>query len=109
MKRPLTSLLIRAYLNHEFKHLGKMTTLTIDSAKKTLALTANLAGENEPIDFQMRYQIEQEGGRMYLTPYDVACSREWLSLLAAQMLQSQPLRIEIPSGIAATVVKALKL
>lgn len=111
MKRPLTSLLIRTYLNHEFKRLGKMTSLTIDSAKKSLAVTARLAGEKEPIDFQMNYQIEQEDGRLYISPQNVTCSREWITILAGEMLRSQPvpMRVEIPHGIASAVVKALRL
>ena len=109
MKRPLTSFLIRTYFNHEFKHLGKMTSLTIDSTRKSLSLTAQLAGEKEPIDFHLSYHIDEENGRLLFTPQDVSCSREWLTILAAQMLQSQPTRIEIPHGIASAVVKMLKL
>lgn len=109
MKRPLSSFLIRTCLNHEFKRLGKMTHLSIDSAQKHLSITADLAGEKEPIAITMGYHIEQEDGRLYFTPQNVECSREWLTVLAGQMLASQPLRVEIPRGLASTVVKLLKL
>lgn len=109
MKRPLASFLIRTYLNHEFKRIGKMTSLTIDSAHKSLALTAHLAGEKEPVDVRMRYRIEEEDGRLYFFPQDVECSREWLTVLAEQMLKAQPVRIEIPHGIASAVVKILRI
>jgi hypothetical protein len=109
MKRPLTSFLIRTYLNHEFKRLGKMTHLTIDSTRKNLSLTADLAGEKEPIEVRLDYHIDQEDGRLYFTPQNVQCSREWLTILAAQVLESQPTRVEVPQGLASTVVKLLKL
>ena len=109
MKRPITSFLLRAYLNHEFKRLGHMTNLSIDSANKSLSLTADLAGEKEPITVQMRYHLEEQDGRLYLTPQDVQCSREWLTVLAEQMLKSQHLRVEVPPGIASTAVKILRL
>lgn len=109
MKRPLTSFLIRTYLNHEFKRIGHMTSLIIDSANKSLALTADLAGEKEPLDVRMRYRIEEEEGRLYFIPQDVDCSREWLTVLADQMLKSQPVRVEIPHGIASAVVKMLRI
>ena len=109
MKRPFTSFLVRTYLNHEFKRIGKMTSLIIDSANKSLALTADLAGEKEPIDIRMQYRIEEEGGRLFFVPQDVDCSREWLTVLAEQMLKAQPVRVEIPPGIASAVVKVLKI
>lgn len=109
MKRPITSFFIRAYLNHEFKRLGHMTSLIIDSANKSLALTADLAGEKEPIDVRVRYRIEEEEGRLYFIPQDVDCSREWINVLADQFLASQPAKVEIPHGLAAAVVKMLRI
>ena len=35
--------------------------------------------------------------------------REWLTVLAEQMLKAQPVRVEIPPGIASAVVKVLKI
>jgi len=109
MKRLLTSFLIRTYLNHEFKRIGHMTSLIIDSSNKSLALTADLAGEKESLDVRMQYRIEEEDGRLYFIPQEVDCSREWLTVLAEQMLKSQPVRVEIPPGIASAVVKVLRI
>ena len=42
-------------------------------------------------------------------PTELNCSRQWLSLLAQQMLKDNVIRFEIPGGIAATMVKVLRI
>jgi hypothetical protein len=109
MRNRLTSQLLKALLNHKLKEYGKMTTLHIDTQAKHISLTANLLGETEPIDASMKYVLEESDGRTFFVPQELDCSRQWLSLLAQQMLKDNVIRFEIPNGIATTVLKMLKI
>jgi hypothetical protein len=109
MRNRITSQLLKVFLNHQIKELGKMTTLHIDTQEKHISLTANLLGETEPIDASMKYMLEESDGRTFFVPTELNCSRQWLSLLAQQMLKDNIIRFEIPSGIATTVLKMLKI
>lgn len=109
MRNRITSQLLKAFLNHQIKEFGKMTTLHIDTQEKHISLTANLLGETEPIDASMKYMLEESDGRTFFVPTELNCSREWLSLLVQQMLKDNVIRFEVPSGIAATVLKMLKI
>jgi hypothetical protein len=109
MRNPVTSHLLKAFLNHKLKQYGKMTTLHIDTDAKHISLTANLLGETEPIDARMTYLLEENDGRTFFVPLEIDCSRQWLALLAQQMLKDNVIRLEIPSGIATTVLKMLKI
>ena len=107
MRNRITGQLLKAFLNHKIKDFGKMTTLHIDTQEKRIQLTANLLGETEPIDASLKYTLEESDGRTFFVPTELTCSRQWLSLLAQQMLKDNVIRFEIPSGIAATMVKVL--
>jgi hypothetical protein len=109
MRNRLTSQLLKALLNHKLKEYGRMTTLHIDTQAKQISLTANLLGETETIDASMTYTLEESDGRTFFIPHELSCSREWLSLLAQQMLKDNVIRFEVPSGIATTVLKMLKI
>jgi hypothetical protein len=109
MRKRLTSQLLKAFFNHKLKEYGKMTTLHIDTQAKHISLTANLLGETEPIDASMKYMLEESDGRTFFVPQELDCSRQWLSLLAQQMLKDNVIRFEIPDGIATTVLKMLKI
>ena len=109
MRNRITAQLLKAFLNHKIKEFGKMTTLHIDTQEKHISLTANLLGETEPIDASLKYTLEESDGRTFFVPTELTCSRQWLSLLAQQMLKDNVIRFEIPSGIAATMVKVLKI
>lgn len=107
--RLVTSFAARVFLNHKFKHIGHMTKLSIDSDTKTITLSADLLGEDKPIDASFRYAIEEEKGHLYFVPTDIQCSRPWLTLLAGELFAAQPPRLPIPDGLPATVLKVLKL
>jgi hypothetical protein len=109
MRDRIISQLLKAFLNHQLKEFGKMTTLHIDTREKHISLTASLLGETEPIDASLKYMLEESDGRTFFVPTELNCSRQWLSLLAQQMLKDNVIRFEIPSGIATSVLKMLKI
>ena len=85
-----------------------MTTLHIDTDAKHIT-DRKSSGETEPIDARMTYLLEENDGRTFFVPLEIDCSRQWLALLAQQMLKDNVIRLEIPSGIATTVLKMLKI
>ena len=107
MRNRITGQLLKAFLNHKIKDFGKMTTLHIDTQEKRIQLTANLLRETERIEASFQYLLEETDGPTFYVPTELTCSRQWLSLLAQQMLKDNVIRFEIPSGIAATMVKVL--
>jgi len=109
MKDFLLSPLLKVILNHKLKKFGHMTTLHLDTTAKSISLTADLAGEAGPIEAKMNYSIEDRSGRLFLVPQNFECSREWLTLLAGEMLQNGSFAVEIPQGLPAIAVKMLKL
>lgn len=100
---------VRTYLNHHFKSLGHMTTLRIDTESHTLELTADLAGESQPIEIKAAYRLEETDGALALVPTKVECSRAWIELLANQMVADGALRLPVPAGLATTAVKMLRV
>lgn len=107
--RLLTSFAARVFLNHKFNRFGHMTKLSIDSEKKIITLTAELQGEEKPIDASFQYVIEEDQGNLYFVPSKVECSRQWMTLLANEFFAAQPPRIPVPEGLPATVLKILKI
>jgi len=105
----LTNFLLRTFLNHKFKRYGNMTALTIDSSTRTISLTATLAGETEPLDAKIRYEVSESEGRISLIPKNIECSREWLTVLANEFIKTQPVSMDIPGGLATAMARILKL
>lgn len=109
LKDLTVSRLALAYLNNHFKSLGHMTTLRIDSESHTIEVSADLAGETQPIEARVSYRLEEQDGALTFVPTKVECSRPWLEMLAAQMLADNPPRVKVPEGLPSTLVKMLKL
>jgi hypothetical protein len=100
---------VRLFLNHKFKSLGKMTTVRLDTQNHILELTAELAGESQPIEAKIAYRVEETHGAASLVPTEIECSRKWIELLAGQMMADGALRLPIPTGMAATAAKMLQI
>lgn len=86
-----------------------MTELHIDSSTREIRLSAELVGEDQPLDATVRYDVVEEGDKTFIVPLQVTTSRQWLTLLADEMIRKQPVRIEVPAGIAATALRILKI
>ncbi len=105
----ISRLLLKAFINHKIKRFGKMTTLQIDAASKTIELTAELAGETAPLIVRASYEIEQTEAGLAILPSNVTTSREWMTVLANELLKSQAIRLPIPAGLPTAAVKVLRL
>lgn len=105
----ITRLLLKAFINHKIKHLGKMTKLQIDSDAKRIEITALLAGETEPLTIRASYEIAHTEAGLSIVPSNVETSREWMTVLANEFLKTQKLHLPIPSGLPTAAVKLLRL
>lgn len=94
----------RWYLNYHYGRYGTMTELKIDHERKTIEATVMLKGEQEPIQIRLSqyvFQTQGEGGTF--TVGEVIVSREWMNVLANEVLKDKPL------PLPGSIVKWLKL
>ena len=93
---------VREYLNHRFHNFGHMTTLHIDSAKRTASIELELKGETQPLHVAIdRYEVSKADGKTFIEIHEITTSREWLTLLAQQMVKGK--KLEVPE-LAASVL-----
>lgn len=91
-------------INREFKSLGRMTTLSIDSKSSTINLKLDLKGEPTPVEITVRdYTVVEENGRVFLEFTTVDVSREWINALLQQCFPRP--RVEITKW--STLIKLL--
>lgn len=87
---PIGPWVLRKYLNHKYQSFGVMTSLQIDSAKKTASLELDLKGETQPLRITIsRYQVTREGGRSFIEIKELNTSREWVTSLARQLVKDK--------------------
>lgn len=78
---------------------GKLIAVRIDSLARRIELEVLLKGETTPLRVSIEnYEIISEEGRSFITCSEVSVSREWMKILADDILKEK--RIEIPSNYA---------
>ncbi|HNY64859.1 MAG TPA: hypothetical protein PKM41_05435 [Deltaproteobacteria bacterium] len=78
---------------------GHLKGFRLDSAARTIDLEVLLKGESEPVTVTLHdYRFLTEGDRSYVTVGDVSVSREWMMILAEDLLKDK--RFEIPAKYA---------
>ena len=83
--------MVRFALNRLYGRFGEMTQLKIDREHKTIDAEVLLTGEKEQIQVHVgKYEVRNEGEQCTLTLADVTVSREWLNLLARELLVNRP-------------------
>ena len=75
--------------------INNMKDLQIDAKQKTFSLKLELAGENEPLSVTGSYQLTQNDGKTFFEPIDVKTSKEWLTILATELLKGKT--FEVPN------------
>ena len=85
-------------LRRKLKNFGQITTLKVDSAIKSVFISADLHGEEATLSIQIIYCLERCGKKTLMKPIQVSCNKEWIAILATRFFVGQSL--EIPKGIA---------
>lgn len=92
----------REYFNHHWQKFGNMTTLQIDPTNRRASFDLQLKGETQPLHVDIgRYELIELNGKTYLEIHNVTTSREWMTLLAQQMLKDK--RFEVPEIVASVL------
>lgn len=99
MKEGALSVALRAYVNDRFSEYGEVLDCQVDTKENRLTFRVMLRGEKEPASASIdRYEIENDGGDVYLKLRSFSTSREWITLLLNQLLAGK--RFKIPSKVA---------
>lgn len=89
---------VRVAVNLRFARYGKMTELKIDSEKKVIEAVLMLKGETEPIRLRVgNYNLHHDGKVDLMTVGEVTVSREWMEVLAKEMVVGKP--VVLPEGV----------
>ena len=92
----------REFFNQRFGHIATMTTLQIDSAKRTATLDLDLKGESQPLRITIpRYELTAIDGKIMVEIKEVQTSREWVSLLLAEFTKNGKLKFPVPEAAKA--------
>jgi hypothetical protein len=96
----LVVVVIRWWANSKFGRYGRMLDLSIDSKHKTVRAEVQPKGETTPIVVTANYEVIQTGGEAKLHLHGIRVDREWLSVLANELLGGQT-SLPLPAGFAA--------
>jgi hypothetical protein len=89
---------VRALLNSRLSAIGKITDLTVDTARRRAQLRMALRGEGEAIDIaDLSYDIQHADGSDWLTLVDATASREWLTAALKQFAVGRSFHLS-PNG-----------
>lgn len=100
---PVVNRLGLDYFNHRFNAFGTMTTLQIDSANHRATFDLELKGETQPLRVTIaRYELTTApNGGTFIEIHEVTTSREWMTLLAQQMVKGR--KFEVPAMLASVL------
>jgi hypothetical protein len=93
-------------LKKKLERYGTMMDFKIDSENKKIFLKISLKGEAKPLDITVnRYALVKQGNEEFIVIEDVTISKEWMNLLAADLLNKK--EFKLPGGIASTIAKMI--
>ena len=99
------ALAVKSFFNAKYSRIGRMSDVSVDTARREVRVRLELAGESTPVDIHvMNYSVEQQGERGTVTIGDATASREWMSELLRQLVIGRT--FDIPER-AAAIVKLL--
>lgn len=98
IKDRLTSQAAKAFLESKIGKYGAITEFQIDSGAGRVRMVVLPKGETSPIEMNiLRYEIVVEPKHKCFIVREVQCSREWISLAAADHLVGR--KIPLPMGV----------
>jgi hypothetical protein len=86
------------WIKSQTKAVREVRRFRLDRVGKTAELEVDLVGEPEPITVHIvRYEVSEEKGQCFIEIGEVRCSKEWVSILAAERVCKR--RLPIPSAV----------
>lgn len=99
LKEGALSLGLKSLLNEKFADYGEILDCDVDTSANKLRLKALLKGETQALSAAVeRYDLQREGGEVYIVIAQVSASRQWMSLLLNKLFAGK--RYQIPAAIA---------
>jgi hypothetical protein len=91
--------------NARYSRIGRMSDMSVDTAKREVRVRLELAGESVPIDIHVTdYRVELQSDAATVTIVDATASREWMTETLRQLVLGRPF---VLSERAAALVKLL--
>lgn len=105
-KEAAIALALKSFFNAKYGRIGRLSDVSIDTARREVRVRLELVGEGVPVDIHVTsYSVDQQGGRATVTIVDAAASREWLTEALRQFVLGRP--FVLPERAAAIVTRLL--
>jgi hypothetical protein len=100
-KDAMTGAAARKFLNDRMERYGSVKNLRLDSKAKSVEVTCELDGEVTPVTIGGRYEVEESGGKKFVRPLKLTCSRPWLERALQDYVVGR--RFEVPGWASAAL------
>lgn len=98
MKDGALGVALRAFLNEKLSAYGDINDCKVDTRRQRISARARLKGETEDVVVTIdRYELDQEGEKLFATIRQVSASRPWMSLLLSRLFTGK--RYKLPSAV----------
>lgn len=92
------------------EYVKRIVNLSIDPASKSIQFSVELNGEDAPIDIDVkRYELDDSSGKLFLVIHDISISKEWMNVLAGQVVKGRSFEIGAGSEKILKVMRMMKL
>jgi hypothetical protein len=96
------ALAVKSFFNAKYNRIGRMSEVSVDTARREIRVRLELTGESTPVDIHVtNYSVEQHGERGTVTIGDATASREWMTELLRQLVIGRT--FDIPERAAAVL------
>lgn len=97
--------LLISLLNDQLKKFGVITSISIDSIKKSIDMEVELKGDNRPISIRIKeYRIVPDGNFSLLTIGGIYCSKKWVHIIVKKFLAKEKLSIPLPPDLLGQIL-----
>ncbi len=89
-KDSVLSAAVKRIVTYYIREYGKMLNFKLDSVNKSINIEVLLKGEDSPIKITLYdYELISEGDEAIFSFERIEASREWMNILAANMLEEK--------------------
>jgi hypothetical protein len=86
------------FIRQKTQAIKSIKDLAIDSKQKTFSLKLELPGEPEELTVTGSYQVTSVNGKTSVTPVDIQTSKEWLTILAGELVKGRTFEVPAMAG-----------
>ena len=76
------------------EYVKRMVNLSINPETKTVQFSVEMKGEEKPIEVEVNnYEFDNRDGKLFLIIHDLSVSKEWMHVLAQQIVAGRPIEM----------------